>query len=132
MKKILTISMKRILSLALMGIAPSLAAQALTTLPVGAEGYRVDLSWDAPISSLDPVANYSVLRANEGSTDFAEVDYVSVSQTTAVDTTMPPGATYEYEVESADAEGNLSAPSNVVSIPVPMVLEPGVLTGSTV
>ena len=107
-------------------------AQALKTLPVGARSYQVDLAWTAPASSSDPPASYSVLRANEGSIDFVEGDSVSASETTAIDTTMPPGATYDYEVESVDAQDNLSVPSNVISIAIPLVLEPGTLTGSTV
>ena len=41
------------------------------------------------------------------------------TQTTFVDTTVAAGEVYDYEVDSVDAEGVESAPSNVFSVTVP-------------
>jgi fibronectin type 3 domain-containing protein len=42
-----------------------------------------------------------------------------VAQTTYVDTGVQNGQTYDYIVESVDASGIESAPSNTATIPIP-------------
>jgi fibronectin type 3 domain-containing protein len=81
--------------------------------------YEVNLTWDAPTSSTDPVAGYNVYRAPSGSTNYQQLNSSAVTQTTYVDTTVLNGQTYDYIVESVDGSGVTSAPSNMAAVPVP-------------
>ena len=81
--------------------------------------YEVDLNWDAPTSSTDPVAGYNVYRAPSGSTNYQQLNLVAITQTTYVDDTVLNSQTYDYIVESVDGSGITSAPSNVAAVPVP-------------
>ena len=81
--------------------------------------YDAELSWDAPTSSADPVAGYNVYRAPTGSTNYQQLNSVAITQTTYVDSTALSGQTYDYIVESVDASGVTSDPSNVDTIPIP-------------
>jgi len=86
-----------------------------------ATAYQVNLSWDAPTSSPDPVAGYNVYRAPSGSTSYQQVNTseIPTSPSSWTDTNVQTGQTYDYIVESVDAEGNTSAPSNMASVTVP-------------
>ena len=79
----------------------------------------MNLSWDAPPSSSDPVAGYNVYRTPSGSTSYQQVNTAVLTQTAYSDTTVQAGQTYDYIVESVDAEGNSSAPSNMASVAIP-------------
>jgi len=81
--------------------------------------YEVNLSWNPPASSTDPVAGYNVYRAPSGSTNYQQLNSAAVTGTAYVDTTVLNNQTYGYIVESVDASGVTSAPSNVAAIPVP-------------
>jgi len=81
--------------------------------------YQVNLTWNAPASSTDPVAGYNVYRAPSGSTTYQQLNSTAVTQTTYVDTTVLNSQTYDYIVESVDASGATSAPSNMAAIPIP-------------
>jgi hypothetical protein len=81
--------------------------------------YEVDLSWDAPISSSDPVAGYNIYRAVSGSSTYALLNSTADGSTTYADTTVVGGTAYIYYVESVDAEGNQSGPSNTYSVTIP-------------
>ena len=81
--------------------------------------YEVNLTWDAPTSSTDPVAGYNVYRAPSGSTSYQQLNSAAVTQTTYVDTTVLNGQTYDYIVESVDASGVTSSPSNMAAVPIP-------------
>jgi fibronectin type 3 domain-containing protein len=81
--------------------------------------YEVDLSWDAPTSSTDPVAGYNVYRAPSGSTNYQQLNSAAVIQTTYVDGTVLNNQTYDYIVESVDASGVTSSPSNLAAVPIP-------------
>ena len=84
-----------------------------------ADSYEVDLSWNPPTSSTDPVAGYDIYRAVSGSSSYqllnSDVDDVA----TYTDSTVQNGAAYTYYVESVDASGNRSAPSNLFSVTIP-------------
>ena len=80
---------------------------------------QVNLSWDAPTSSPDPVAGYNVYRAPSGGTSYQQLNYVVVTQTAYVDLTVASGQTYDYIVESVDASGVTSGPSNMASVTLP-------------
>jgi hypothetical protein len=81
--------------------------------------YAVNLTWDAPASSTDPVAGYNVYRAVTGSSTYQQVNPSVVAQTAFVDNTVQVGQTYQYIVESVDSTGDLSVPSNVASVVIP-------------
>jgi centrosomal CEP192-like protein len=81
--------------------------------------YQVNLTWNAPTSSPDPVAGYEVFRAPNGSTSYQQLNASSVAQTSYADTTVQDGQTYNYYVESVDGSGNTSAPSNMANVNVP-------------
>jgi hypothetical protein len=86
----------------------------------GASGsYAVDLSWDAPSSSPDPVAGYNVYRSPSGASAYQQMNTSVVTQTTYEDTTVQVGQSYDYFVESVDASGVESAPSNTATAAVP-------------
>lgn len=91
---------------------------ALSGMGAAATTYGVDLSWDAPTSSSDPVAGYHIYRAT-GSGSFALLSSSVNVPTTFTDTTVQDGATYNYEVKSVDALGAESAPSNVYTAAIP-------------
>jgi fibronectin type 3 domain-containing protein len=80
--------------------------------------YQVELTWDAPASSSDPVAGYHVYRATSGGS-YALLTSSLNTPTTYTDTSVQAGANYNYEVTSVDASGVESAPSNVYAATIP-------------
>jgi hypothetical protein len=93
------------------------------TIPISGTGetVEVNLTWSAPSSSPDPVAGYNVYRAPSGSASYQQLNpsIVSTSQTTYVDTNVQANQAYDYIVESVDALGVASAPSNMASVTIP-------------
>jgi hypothetical protein len=85
----------------------------------GVVAYQVNLSWDAPVSSSDPVAGYNIYRIPSGGTSYQLLNPSIVTQTAFTDTTVQDGQTYNYIVESVDATGNTGAPSNVAVATIP-------------
>jgi fibronectin type 3 domain-containing protein len=102
----------------LMCAAPAAMAQGVVVPKASA--FEVILSWDAPPSSTDPVASYDAFRAPSGSTAYAQLNAAPITTTSYTDLTISASQTYDYIVESVDANGVTSAPSNeaVVSVPV--------------
>jgi len=92
---------------------------ATVALSATGETVEVNLTWDAPIGSPDPVAGYNVYRAPSGGTSYQLLSSVSNSQLAFTDTTVQAGLTYDYIVESVDASGVTSAPSNMASVTLP-------------
>jgi hypothetical protein len=80
---------------------------------------EVQLNWDAPASTSDPVVGYNVYRSASGTSNYALVSSSTDTQTSYDDTTVTSGVTYDYIVKSIDSEGVESAPSNTISITVP-------------
>ncbi|HEY1500423.1 MAG TPA: choice-of-anchor D domain-containing protein, partial [Acidobacteriaceae bacterium] len=93
-------------------------AVALTGTGEAAATYEVQLNWDAPASSSDPIAGYHVYRATGGGSYALLSSSVNIP-TTYNDTTAQAGATYNYEVTSVDASGVESIPSNVYTATIP-------------
>ncbi|HVU45136.1 MAG TPA: choice-of-anchor D domain-containing protein [Terracidiphilus sp.] len=85
----------------------------------GEATYQVAISWAAPANSADPVAGYNVYRSPTGSSSYQLVTSVGSSQLTYSDTEVQTGQAYSYIVQSVDASGNESAPSNVASVTIP-------------
>lgn len=81
--------------------------------------YQVNLSWDAPSNSQDPVAGYNVYRSPSGASSYQELNSSIVTGTTYTDSTAQTGQSYDYVVESADVSGVESSPSNTASAEVP-------------
>jgi hypothetical protein len=84
-----------------------------------AVSYTVDLSWSAPASSSDPVAGYNIYRSPSGSSTYQLLGSVSTTQLAFTDDGVTNGQTYDYMVESVDASGVESSPSNVAAVIVP-------------
>jgi fibronectin type 3 domain-containing protein len=82
-------------------------------------GYEVTLSWDAPASSPDPVAGYIIYRSPSGESSYVQVNSSVVTQTSFTDTSVQPGQAYDYVVNSVDASGAESGPSNIASANIP-------------
>jgi hypothetical protein len=84
-----------------------------------ASSYSVDLTWSAPSSSSDPVAGYNVYRSSDGGSTYQLLNSSPDANTTYTDSTVQSGASYQYYVESVDAQGNTSGPSNSWSATIP-------------
>jgi Abnormal spindle-like microcephaly-assoc'd, ASPM-SPD-2-Hydin len=80
--------------------------------------HEVDLSWNAPTSSPDPVAGYNIYRAT-GSGSFVLINTPSDAAVVYVDSTVTSGATYSYQVTSVDSGGVESVPSNQITVTIP-------------
>jgi hypothetical protein len=85
----------------------------------GADSYSVSLTWTAPTSSTDPVAGYDVYRTLSGGSSYQLLNAEVVTTTTYTDTSVQSGQTYDYVVESVDAEGVTSVASNTAAIAIP-------------
>ena len=81
--------------------------------------YAVDVSWDAPSSSTDPVAGYNILRSLSGTSTYQLINSSVDTQTTYTDTTVQAGQTYDYVIESVDSSGNASVPSSPIAVTIP-------------
>ncbi len=80
--------------------------------------HEVDLSWDAPASSTDPVAGYNIYRS-VGSGSFGLIN-LSVDQATVyVDNAVVSGTSYSYVVKSVDSSGVESIASNQITVTIP-------------
>ena len=67
--------------------------------------HQVDLSWNAPTATSDPVAGYNVYRAPGGTTSYLLLNSSPVVSTSYADSAVTSGQTYVYMVESVDSEG---------------------------
>ena len=81
--------------------------------------HEVDLSWEAPSSSSDPVAGYNIYRSTNGGSSFTKLNSSPDSQVSYTDSTVQSGTTYVYEVKSVDASGAGSSASNQITMNVP-------------
>jgi len=82
--------------------------------------YQVNLTWGAPSSSSDPVAGYNVYRSPSGTSNYQLLGSVSSSTLAYTDTnSILNGQSYDYIVESVDASGNESSPSNTATVAIP-------------
>jgi hypothetical protein len=92
----------------------------LTGTGVSGGAYEVQLSWDPPVSSPDPVASYNIYRSPSGSSSYQLMGSVTSSYQSYTDTdNIQDGSTYDYIVESVDSSGNESVPSNMASVTIP-------------
>ncbi len=93
------------------------------TIVVGLSGtatqHQVDLAWNAPAASPDPLAGYHVYRSLSGANTYQFLGTVDISITTYSDTTVQGGVSYDYVVKSVDTSGVESAPSNTTTVTIP-------------
>ncbi|HTC74533.1 MAG TPA: choice-of-anchor D domain-containing protein [Edaphobacter sp.] len=83
-----------------------------------AVAHEVDLSWDAPGSSPDPVMGYNVYRSTGGGA--SQLINPSIQTPTSyVDSTVASGSSYNYIVKSVDSNGVESVPSNQITVTIP-------------
>jgi hypothetical protein len=88
-------------------------------LRVGADDkpHSVLLKWNPPAPGAGPaVTGYKVYRTQP---DGTYLPIASVTAPTYLDSAVSPGTTYGYFVESTDAAGDESRPSNYVSVTAP-------------
>jgi hypothetical protein len=81
--------------------------------------YQVELAWEAPESSTDPVVGYNVYRTAGGSDIYTLLNPTVLMVPAFTDTTVAGGRTYDYIVESVDAQGKQSLPSNTFTAVIP-------------
>lgn len=81
--------------------------------------YQVNLSWNAPVNSTDPVAGYNIYRAPSGTSTYQLVNSAQVALTQYSDQSVQSGASYDYIVRSVDASGVESTASNMANVAVP-------------
>jgi hypothetical protein len=81
--------------------------------------HTVQLNWNAPAATADPVVGYHVYRASSGGSNFVLLSPSSDTQTNYDDTTVKSGDKYDYIVRSVDSDGAESAPSNKTTVTVP-------------
>jgi len=97
----------------------SMGSMAISLSGTGtAVSYTVDLTWEAPANSSDPVAGYNIYRATSGGS-YQLLNALVNTLTTYADTKVQNGIAYSYEVTSVDSQGNESAPSNVYATTIP-------------
>ncbi len=101
-------------------VSSNSSTNSVVTVPLTATGetVQVNLAWSVPTSSTDAVAGYNVYRSPSGGTSYQQLNGSALSQITYVDTSAQAGQTYDYIVESVDASGNTSTPSNIASVTV--------------
>jgi hypothetical protein len=99
------------------------ATDATTTINLSGTGtaidYRIDLAWDAPTDSTDPIVGYNVYRSPSGSSTYARLNSSIVTNTAYTDSTVVSGQTYDCMIKSVDAAGVESSPSNTTTISIP-------------
>jgi hypothetical protein len=83
-----------------------------------AVAHEVDLSWDAPVSSPDPVAGYNIYRATGGGS-LVRINAAPNVAVVYVDSTVASGTNYSYVVKSVDSSGVESVPSNQIAVTIP-------------
>lgn len=81
--------------------------------------YQVNLTWNAPSSSPDPIIGYNVYRTLAGSNNYSMINTTVDTATTYVDKSVTNGTTYDYIVESVDGSDVESAPSNMAAVTIP-------------
>jgi len=98
-------------------------ASAGPTTAIGLSGtgvaFEVQLTWNAPADTADPVSGYKIYRSTGGSSTYQLMNSSVVTGTSFADATVESGMVYDYIVESVDAAGAVSAPSNSTTVTIP-------------
>jgi hypothetical protein len=83
----------------------------------GTTSYQVNLSWIAPSSSPVGVTGYNIYRATGSSASYQLIN--SSASTSYSDSAVASNTSYSYYVESVDAAGSQSIPSNSYTVAIP-------------
>lgn len=83
-----------------------------------AVAHEVDLSWNAPTSSTDPVVGYNIYRSTAGGS-FVLLNSLPDSMIVYVDHSVVSGGSYSYTVKSVDSAGVESVASNSTTATIP-------------
>jgi hypothetical protein len=81
--------------------------------------HYVDLSWQAPASSADPVAGYHIYRSGGSSSTYVLLNSSLDTQTTYTDNNVVSGTSYDYIVKSVDSSGVEGSASNQAAATIP-------------
>jgi hypothetical protein len=84
----------------------------------GTTSYEVNLSWNAPSSSPVGVTGYNIYRATGSSASYQLINSSADTSTSYTDSTVASNTSYSYYVESVDAQGDHSVPSNSYTVSV--------------
>jgi len=96
----------------------SVTVGSVSGTPPPPTSHQVNLTWNAPSSSSDPVVGYNIYRS-VGSGSAQLVNSSVNTPTSFVDTSVTSGTTYGYYVTSVDQSGVQSVPSNQISVSIP-------------
>jgi len=93
----------------------------LTGTGAAAVAYQVNLTWNAPTTSQDPVTGYNVYRSPSGANSYQQMNPSPLPLTPAAysDLSVADGQNYDYIVESVDSNGVTSSPSNTATADIP-------------
>jgi ASPM-SPD-2-Hydin domain-containing protein/centrosomal CEP192-like protein len=80
-------------------------------------GHRVELNWNPPAASSNPVSGFRVYRATGSAGSFAKL--ASTGPPSYTDTNVQSGNTYKYYITSLGSSGGESAPSNTFTATIP-------------
>jgi len=104
---------------ALTSSAPAHTSTSGNPTPPPTVSYQVDLSWDIPDSSSDPIIGYNVYRSGSGASHYQLLNNALDADPTWTDTTVEGGTAYDYVVTSVDKSGVESGPSNTINLTIP-------------
>jgi len=99
-------------------VSSSASTKTIPLTGVGAS-HQVELSWNAPTSTNDPIIGYNVYRSPSSTTSYVRLNGSSQPTTSYTDGTVQSGATYKYIVKSVNSSGIESPASNATTIAVP-------------
>jgi hypothetical protein len=100
----------------------SIVSNVLTaSIPLAGTGasHQVELNWNPPSNSSDPIVAFNVYRALSGSSSFSRMNSAPDQSASYTDSTVQSKTAYDYKVTSLDSAGLESAPSNKISVSVP-------------
>lgn len=102
-------------------VASNSSTGATTTVSLSGTGqpHEVQLAWNAPSGSSDPISGYRVYRASAGSSSYTLLNSTLDAQTSYMDNIGQSGASYQYYVTTVDSSGMESTPSNTATVTIP-------------
>ena len=104
---------------ALTSSTPAHTSTAGNPAPPPSVSHQVDLSWDIPDSSSDPIVGYNVYRSATGASHYQLLNNALDGDPAWTDTTVEGGTAYDYVVTSVDKSGVESGPSNTINLTIP-------------